>query len=202
MIIVAFQVVRAVGNSRIAQITLQADNQSIMQDEKVPTLTASASCEEKKEKKVLDKDKGYTVKDLLKELNSGKDYSIECDADGTKEGKFPIKLILSKELSKKLESDWDGKANIVVTKGYLTVKNKIGKWKGNKFQKYDGSYVENDFVVSKGKLIISAVMGKKSADGRRLTVKSTSSQKKEQWNLPNGRKMENIHIILQRMAQR
>ena len=91
MIIVAFQVVRAVGKSRIAQITLQADNQSIMQDEKVPTLTASASCEEKKEKKVLDKDKGYTVKDLLKELNSGKDYSIECDADGTKEGKFPIK---------------------------------------------------------------------------------------------------------------
>ena len=61
MIIVAFQVVRAVGKSRIAQITLQADNQSIMQDEKVPTLTASASCEEKKEKKVLDKDKGYTA---------------------------------------------------------------------------------------------------------------------------------------------
>ena len=115
MVIGVFQVVRSVGKSRIAQITLQADNQSIMQDEKVPTLTASASCERKKEKKVLDKDKGYTVKDLLKELNSGKDYSIECDADGTKEGKFPIKLILSKELSKKLKSDWDGKANIVVT---------------------------------------------------------------------------------------
>ena len=59
MIIVAFQVVRAVGKSRIAQITLQADNQSIMQDEKVPTLTASASCEGKKEKKVLDKDKVF-----------------------------------------------------------------------------------------------------------------------------------------------
>ena len=88
MIIVAFQVVRAVGKSRIAQITLQADNQSIMQDEKVPTLTASASCEEKKEKKVLDKDKGYTVKDLLKELNSGKDYSIECDADGVNTPRF------------------------------------------------------------------------------------------------------------------
>ena len=47
MVIGVFQVVRAVGKSRIAQITLQADNQSIMQDEKVPTLTASASCEGK-----------------------------------------------------------------------------------------------------------------------------------------------------------
>ena len=178
MIIVAFQVVRAVGKSRIAQITLQADNQSIMQDEKVPTLTASASCEEKKEKKVLDKDKGYTVKDLLKELNSGKDYSIECDADGTKEGKFPIKLILSKELSKKLESDWDGKANIVVTKGYLTVKNKIGKWKGNKFQKYDGSYVENDFVISKGKTYYFGSDGKKVSGWQEINGKKYFFTKK------------------------
>ncbi len=161
MVIIVAQVVRAVGKSRIAQITLQADNQSIMQDEKVPELTVSVSCDEKKEKKVLDKDKNYTVKDLIKELKSGSDYSIECDADGTKEGKFPIKLTLSKELSEKFESDWDGKANIVVTKGYLTVKNKVGKWKGNKFQKYDGSYVENDFVVSKGKTYYFGDDGKK-----------------------------------------
>ena len=172
-----------------------------MQDEKVPTLTASASCERKKEKKVLDKDKGYTVKDLLKELNSGKDYSIECDADGTKEGKFPIKLILSKELSKKLKSDWDGKANIVVTKGYLTVKNKVGKWKGNKFQKYDGSYVENDFVVSKGKTYYFGSDRKKVRRMQRITVKSTSSQKKGA-GIFCMEKTEIIHIILPKMAQR
>ena len=178
MVIVAFQVVHAVGRSRIAQITLQADDQSIMQDEKIPALTATAKCEEKKEKKVLDKDKGYTVKDLLKELNSGKDYSIECDADGTKEGKFLIKLTLSSELSEKLKSDWDGKADIVITKGYLTVKNKTGRWKGDKFQKYDGSYVADDFVVSKGKTYYFGSDGKKVTGWQEINGKKYFFTKK------------------------
>lgn len=191
MVLTAFQVVRAVGKGRIAQITLHADNQSIMQDEEVPLLTASASCEEKKEKIVLDKDKDYTVKDLLKELNSGQDYSIKCDADGTKEGKFPIKLTLSKELSKKLESDWDGKANIVVTKGYLTVKNKVGKWKGDKFQKYDGSYVENDFVVSKGKTYYFGDDGKKvtgwqEINGKKYFFTKKGAMESSEWKKDNG----------------
>lgn len=178
LIIVAFQVVLGRGTNRTAQIALQADNQSVIQDEKLPEYTASAKCEAKKQNIILDKDEDYTVKNLLKELNSGKDYTIACDADGTKEGKFPIKITLSKELSKKLKSDWDGKVDIVVTKGYLTVKNKVGEWKGNKFQRYDGSYVENDFVVSKGKTYYFGSDGKKVTGWQEINGKKYYFTKK------------------------
>ena len=35
--------------------------------------------------------------------------------------------------------------------GKIVVKNPIGEWEGEKFKRYDGSYVTEEFVVSKGK---------------------------------------------------
>ena len=178
LMFVGVLVVRAVGANRDVEITLKADDQSILQDEKVPELTASASCEEKSKKKVLDKQSDYTVNDLLKELKSGSDYSLKCDADGTKEGKFPIKLSLSDALNKKLQNDWDGKVNITVSEGYLKVKNKIGTWKGDKFEKYDGSYVVDDFVDSKGKTYYFGDDGKKVTGWQEIVGKKYHFTKK------------------------
>ena len=178
MLIVGVQVVLAMGKNRTAQITLKANDQSILQDEELPQFTLAATCDDKQQKIVLDKDSDYTVKKLLKELNAGENVSVQCDADGTKEGKFPIKPDLSVDLAKKLKSNWDGKVNIVITKGYLTVKNKIGEWKGNKFQKYDGSYVENDFVVSKGKTYYFGSDGKKVTGWQEINGKKYFFTKK------------------------
>ena len=33
--------------------------------------------------------------------------------------------------------------------GTFTVKNPVGEWEGTRFRRYDGSYITNDFVVSK-----------------------------------------------------
>ncbi len=178
LLIAGAQAVLAMGRNRTAQITLKAEDQSILQDEELPQFAASAKCDEKQKKIVLDKKSKYTVKDLLKDLNSGKDYSITCDADNTKEGKYPIKLNLADELKKKLDSDWGGKVKITVSEGYLKVKNKVGEWKGDKFQKYDGSYVENDFVVSKGKIYYFGDDGKKVTGWQEINGKKYFFTKK------------------------
>lgn len=45
--------------------------------------------------------------------------------------------------------------------------NPTGTWDGDKFKKYDGTYVMNDFVVSKGKTYYF------DADGNKVTGKQT-----------------------------
>ena len=65
---------------------------------------------------------GYRVQDLLDDLNEGGDYEVECDADGSESGEFPIRIRLSGELESSLESEWKGKVRIEVKDGTLTVK--------------------------------------------------------------------------------
>lgn len=85
------QIVRAAVKSRNTDITLQAENASIKQGEAVPAFQMKVSCdkEEKKlKKKVLDKESGYTLWDLIEDLKAGENCTFQCDADGTMDGNF------------------------------------------------------------------------------------------------------------------
>ena len=142
--------VAAVGRRRHVEINLKVDDASILQDENLPEFTAKASCEDKKKDVVLDKKSKYIVQDLLDELNAGKGYTLQCDTDGTQEGEFSVKIKLSEELNDKLTSDWKDRVTLNMKKGTLTVKNKTGEWDGDKFKRWDGSYVTSEFVESEG----------------------------------------------------
>ena len=109
LLIIAFQTTVAALKSRNILITVEAKSVSIKQGEEMPafqTKVSSEAREKKMHKKKLDKKSGYTVWDLMQDLKQGKGYEIACKADGTKEGKFPIQLQLSKEIEQQLAKKW------------------------------------------------------------------------------------------------
>ncbi|WP_346662662.1 polysaccharide deacetylase family protein [uncultured Merdimonas sp.] len=136
--------------TRPATIELRAENANIIQGETLPA-SLSASVKLSGNERALLRWKGfYTAGDLLKELKSGKDYTVSCQADPNTEGEYPIQITLSDSLKDKLQSrDFKKRLNLSVKEGVFTVKNPIGEWEDNRFRKYDGTYVTNDFVVSK-----------------------------------------------------
>lgn len=134
-------------------VVLKAASAEITQDEQVPELKAHAKLtgKEKGEEILLSKEAEYTVQDFVNDLNKGTGYEITCDADGAKEGDFPVKIKLSGDLKNSLESEWLGKVKLKTEQGTVKVKNKFGDWEGKRFRKNDGTYVKNDFVLSRGK---------------------------------------------------
>lgn len=154
LLIVVFESAAAAIRSRNILITVKAKSVSIKQDEGIPDFQTEVSSEAKTKKlhkKKLDKKSGYTAWDLVQDLKQGKGYEITCEADGTTEGKFNIQLKLSKDIEEKLEDQWKGKVTIELENGDLTVLNKTGEWDKNKFRRWDGTYVENDFITVKGR---------------------------------------------------
>ena len=84
----------------IPEVILKVKNVSILQDEEIPQIQAAASCkDEKYSEKELEK--GYTVKDFVKDLNAGKGYRLTYEIDQTKEGEYPITISFEKDLKKK-----------------------------------------------------------------------------------------------------
>ena len=150
-VILIFQTTAASGEDESAEITLQAQYIELLQEEAMPQLKAEASCAKEKQDIILDEATQYKVKDLLADLNKGSGYVLSCESDGVTEGKYPISIELSEDMKKEMTSNWLGKVFINISDGMVTVKNKTGKWDGDKFKRYDGTYVENDFVNSKGK---------------------------------------------------
>lgn len=150
VLILSVITVSAIGKSRHVEINLKADNLSMIQEEAVPELSVTVDCEEGKEDMRLSRKPEYRVSDLIGELNSGEGYTISCDSDGVTEGTYPIELKLSDELKKKIADQWDDRVTIQLTGGELEVKNKTGEWDGDKFKRWDGSYVTSDFVDYKG----------------------------------------------------
>lgn len=140
----------AAGESNEIPVVLKTDSISIIQGEERPALTAKAICKGDVNQK-LNEETGYTVQNLLDELNQGIGFSMECEGDGTQEGEFPIKAELTSEMTTPLYTEWFGKVRIDIKEGKLEVKNKYGEWDGKKFKRWDGSYVENDFVTCRGK---------------------------------------------------
>lgn len=135
-------------------ICLTADSVEIMQDGQIPELKAKAKfadhVKETEKTKLLSKEAEYTVQDLADDLNRGDGYEIECSADGTVEGTFPVKIRLSSDLRNSLESEWLGKVKLELKTGEVTVKNSYGSWDKDRFKKNDGTYAANEFIKSKG----------------------------------------------------
>lgn len=180
------QMTSAKGKETSAQIMLSVNSTSIMQNEAVPPLTATAVCSEDQQEIVLNKESEYTVGDLIQKLNRGEGYSLVCEADGKEEGRFPVKLELTEEFASELKTDYSGVIYLNTADGYLKVKNPLGEWDGKKFKRYDGSYVQNDFVESKGKTYYFGDDGKKVSgwqdiNGLRYHFTDKGVMEKETW---------------------
>ena len=136
--------------TRPASIEIQAKNAQILQGETAPADWSVKVHLTGNEHAVLDWKKFYTAKDLLKDLKSGGDYTVSCQPDPNAEGEYPITITLSDQLTRKLQSrTWSKHLKLTIKEGVFTIKNPIGEWEDNRFRKYDGTYVTNDFVVSK-----------------------------------------------------
>lgn len=164
--------------SKPISIELKLDNAEISQGEALPAFKASAIYQGKKKDKVIDKAKDITVQDLLDELNSGKGYTLSCDADTSVDNTYPVKIMLDKSLKSKLEGDWGKKLNINISEGKLVVKNTQGIWDGDKFKLNDGSYLTNDFLTSRGKTYFFNEEGKKVTGDHQIGLKVCTFSKK------------------------
>ena len=131
------------------QIVIMATSGEILQGEELPQVKVRIYGEGN-DRAVLDRESGYTVRDLLDDLNGKKGYTRKCEADASAEGDYLVQVILDKKIKKALENAWVGLVSIKVEDGLIRVKNPVGEWEGSRFRRYDGSYVIDDFVVSKG----------------------------------------------------
>ena len=185
-VILFVQMAAASGKDTSAQITLAVNDITILQDETIPKMTATASCTEQQQGIVLDAATGYSVKDLVDSLNRGEGYTVTCEADGKEEGKFPITLNLDDGLKGELESKWPDTVYLMISDGLLKVKNKLGEWDGSRFKTYEGTYIENDFVESEGKTYYlgedgNRVTGWQEINGRRYHFTKKGVMEKEVW---------------------
>lgn len=135
---------------KTAVVELRAASTDILQGEDMPELGVKVKIT-KDEDAVLDKKSKYTAADFVKDLENGRGYTLKCNADPKVEGTYKIKLTLDEEIAEKVTDDWKKHLKLTVKNGTFKVKNPVGEWDGDKFKKYDGSYVENAFVTSKGK---------------------------------------------------
>ena len=140
----------ATASRQEASIYLSLKEAAIAQGEELPAFGVEAQLVGRKET-ILDGESGYTAADLVKDFENGKGYTVECEADTATEGEYPMHLKLSDEIQTALNKEWVGLVWIDTLDAVLTVKNALGEWEDNKFRRYDGTYVTNDFVVSKGK---------------------------------------------------
>jgi len=136
-------------NTLNARIVLAAESMSMVQDEEQEDFKAQATYSGNTSK-VINGNTGFTIQDLLDDLNSGQGYELTCDGDGTVEGEYPIHITLKEDLEDRLVLEYRNKVEIEVRDGELEVKNKYGEWDGKKFKRYDGEYVKDDFVESGG----------------------------------------------------
>ena len=159
LIAVAIPVIREMLR-KPAQITIQVADIEVTQGTALPSYTADVKIQDKDKNKLT---KTYTAEDFAKDLQKGKDITISSKADSNVEGTYVITAKLSEKIKKELNGAWKKKAQVTIRNGTCTVKNPIGVWNGNKFKKYDGTYVTSDFVVSKGNTYYF------DADGNKVT---------------------------------
>ena len=133
-------------NKKGIPIVIKTNDVSIFQGEEKPEFTSEVRSEGDPAL-VLNEKTGYTLQNLLDDLKRGAGYTLECDADGTKEGKFPIKVQLTSEVTTPLYAEWFGKVSIDVEEGTFEVKNHYGEMKGQKFRLWDGEYAVNQFII-------------------------------------------------------
>lgn len=160
LIILVLCMISALHNRLMPMVTLKVDKQSILQDEEIPSLQVKASCKGSR-KKVLDRKEKYTVQNFVDDLNQGKGYKLKHKIDGTKEGSYPVTIVLDKDVKEKLQDKWSRKIKFQKKDGMFEVKNKYGTWEKNKFKKLDDTYAASEFIVSKGQTYYFDKDGKK-----------------------------------------
>ncbi|MGN1168335.1 MAG: polysaccharide deacetylase family protein [Lachnospiraceae bacterium] len=136
---------------KTAVVELSAQNIEILKGEEMPELRVNVEIT-KDPDAVLDKESNYTAEDFVNDLNNQKGYTLQCDADPNVEGTYKIKLLLDDDISGKVNNEWKKHLKLTLYNGSFTVKNPVGTWDGDKFKRYDNTYVENDFVESKEKM--------------------------------------------------
>ncbi len=193
LVMLFVQMASASGKDTSAQITLTVNNAEILQDEAVPAMTVMAVCPEGQKEILLDESSGYRVKDLVQRMNLGDGIVLSCEADGKEEGTFPVKVGLSEDLLNDFKTRWADKVFLTTSDGSLKVKNKTGEWKGDKFQRYDGSYVESEFVNSKGEQYYLDGDGKKvtgwqDINGQTYHFTKKGIMEKDTWKKKDGGK--------------
>lgn len=150
----------AIGKKIDTVVTLKVEDVEIKQGEEKPVFKAVATCEGNVDT-VLEEKSGYTVANLVDELNRGIGYTLECAEDGTLEGKHPIKAELTSEISTPLYHEWFGKIELKVEDGTFHVLNKYGEWDGDKFKLWEGEYAASKFITYRDKTYYMDVAGEK-----------------------------------------
>lgn len=145
-----FFMTTASASKQEATIYLKLQNVEIVQGEEVPEYKTEVEVVGNREI-ILDEESNYTVKDLEEDFKNGKGYAVACDADTGVEGEYSMHLELEDRIKKSLEKEWVGVLNIDTLDAVFLVKNPLGEWDEDRFRCYDGTYVKNNFVVSKGK---------------------------------------------------
>lgn len=134
--------------NREATLIVSVIRKDMLKGEAVPAFSVDVSIEGS-EKAFVDKENDYTAAEFAKDITALKGFELYCEADGQTEGEFPVKLIMGNELKKLVANGYIGKVRIFMKDGILTVKNPVGEWEGDKFRRYDGTYVNNEFILSK-----------------------------------------------------
>ena len=169
--VILFSTAAASEKSGLAVISLEAKSETMYQDSAIPKFSADVRGEGAM-KTVLDESKKYTAQDFMESLQEGKDYMLQCEADGKKEGTFPIKLVLSEELKRKLEGELAQEVFFETRDAVLTVKNKYGEWDGKKFKQPDGTYVQNGWIEDDGEKYYFDADGNMVTGNLRIGVKT------------------------------
>lgn len=178
LFICIFSTAGAVEREAAPVIQMKPTDMKMLQDDQIPAPKIEVTMEGETSDQLLNEAEKYDIRDLEQDLKAGKGYEVLCDTDGTKEGSYPIQIKLSKELKAALEGKWQGKVAIRVEQGTLNVQNKIGKWEGDRFKKYDGSYVKNEFITSKGYRYYLDEDGKRVNGKKKIGLKNCEFDKK------------------------
>ena len=120
-------------------VTLQVNSVTIRQDDALPELEIYADYNGKQDI-VLDESSGYSVNQLMNELNQGNGYQLKNGVDTTKEGTYELTLDLVEELKEKFVHSWNQKVRYRIVAGTVNVLNKYGDWEDDRFKLLDGSY--------------------------------------------------------------
>ncbi|MFV0363191.1 MAG: polysaccharide deacetylase family protein [Suipraeoptans sp.] len=150
-------------NIKHPEITITAEAKEMILGDEIPELTVKVSDKDITDKKLENPDDSdYTYEKLLNNINNKKDYKITTEATGESvEGEYKIKVELDSKLTEKLEKEWKKKVRIEVKNAVLTIKNPIGEWSGEHFEKYDGELLLNSFLTYQNKVYYLNEEGKK-----------------------------------------
>ena len=132
-----------------AEILITVNQADMLKDQELPEFGMNIEVSGNKEA-YIDEYQSYTVNEFVKLIKKQKIAKLISDADISKEGKYAIRFEFDDTINKLLTNHKNPKVKITIEEGTLWVKNPIGNWDGDKFQRYDGTYLESSFVESEG----------------------------------------------------